>query len=146
MERLTPNQKSVLARLVRMSGRTGRWVSASACGQRCALEHIARKGYADERIEYGPRGGEHRFYLPTPDGIAAVKRAVAAVERKMPADAIDTQLIEARKHGRIVRVICGGSEYRGVPGEVERDGESGRVYLRMGLRLIPLMGITEVIT
>lgn len=96
--RLTPHQKEVLGRLERLSrparpagypwresddvvrlrwmeeyvkvhGRPERkWVSGRDVGAPAGCEHLVEKGFAERRVEYGPRGGEHLFYRPTGRG------------------------------------------------------------------------------
>jgi hypothetical protein len=68
--KLTKHQAEVFSRL-RGRSRSGwsgdrqvRWVAAEAIGSRTALKHLVRKGWAEEKVEYGPRGGERLSYRP----------------------------------------------------------------------------------
>lgn len=147
--RLTPNQRDVLVRLCRWAGEPpGRWTLDRDLGQRSALEHLWSKGYADRERRYGPRGGEHLYYRPTEEGWAVFVRQrdrLHLAERKMTTGEIDSRLIDARDNGKIVRVYVGENmaEFRGIPGEVERD-EAGALRLRFGARRLLLSAIREV--
>lgn len=64
--KLTPHQREVHQRLFRRSARGAvgvySWVPVEEIGSRTALKHLVRKGWAEERVEYGPRGGERLSY------------------------------------------------------------------------------------
>jgi hypothetical protein len=65
--RLTPHQRDVLRDLERVSERLdvrGSWVGLDVIGSRAGLDHLVDKGYAERRMTYGPRGGEHPEYRP----------------------------------------------------------------------------------
>lgn len=64
--RLTRHQREVLARLRRQSGESRRAVNERNVGSLTTLQTLERKGVLVlDRIEYGPRGGETRYYRPT---------------------------------------------------------------------------------
>jgi hypothetical protein len=68
-KRLTPHQKEVFDRLSRLSRDGTRPVAESNIGSKSALGHLRAKGYIHVAYtEHGPRGGEYRFWLPTPTG------------------------------------------------------------------------------
>lgn len=159
MTKLTKHQRETLLRLARLS-RTqaiegvrpdgfARWILDKDCGGPAALEHLYDKGYVERQTRRGPRGGYHYYYRPNDAGVAVRERHVAKTRVAQAANEIDTRLIEARKTGSIVRVFCGPvTEYRGVPGEVERvddwDKGTSTVVLNIGARKIPLAAITKV--
>lgn len=92
----TSHQAEVLARLVSRStgGRapmrhqgTGTllvgelaWVKQTSIGSEMGLWHLWCKGYAEQDVRMGPRGGEHAYYRPTMAGVAYVadQRLLAA--------------------------------------------------------------------
>lgn len=154
--RLTPNQKDRIWLLGRKSAtifgaeRPGKWVSAKECGGPSALEHLYHKGYADRHIVIGPRGGEILTYRLNDLGWAEYdkisKKKQGETVRRLLTGEIDTRIINARKEGRVVRIIADGKEYRGVPGEVGRTEDWERtLVLNIGQRQIPLFSITDVI-
>lgn len=61
---LTPHQREVLTRLTKLSGDLFVWIALERIGSRTACEHLVRKGFAESRVERGPRGGKHAFYRP----------------------------------------------------------------------------------
>jgi hypothetical protein len=64
-KRLTRHKREVHDRLVRLSRDGTRPVAEQTIGSRGALGTLEWKGYARvERTEYGPRGGEYRYWLP----------------------------------------------------------------------------------
>ena len=85
MKPLTPHQKWALCRLARMTrasmssqsfverAQEG-FVLGKDVGAPAAMEHLARKGYVERKIEIGPRGGEHKLYRPSLAGWAAEQR------------------------------------------------------------------------
>lgn len=62
--RLTPHQREVLGDLRRRSGSKHRWVDVRDIGSRTACEHLVAKGYAERKVDHGPRGGELLSYRP----------------------------------------------------------------------------------
>lgn len=68
--RLTPAQRETLARLARQSQRgSGEWwvrVSPDGLGSRTTIRTLARKGYVETWVDYGPRGGEILYARPVP--------------------------------------------------------------------------------
>lgn len=72
--RLTPHQRDTLADLIRHSGTQRRPVPEGNVGSVGALEHLEDKGYARiDHIEYGPRGGRLRYWIPTAEGRMAAQ-------------------------------------------------------------------------
>lgn len=61
---LTPHQREVCQRLARLSGPQRRWVELQFIGSFGACTKLVTKGWAEHRIESGPRGGEvHSFRI-----------------------------------------------------------------------------------
>lgn len=151
--RLTPNQHDRLLRLARPMHRD-RWILGRECGGEAALDHLTAKGYAERKLEYGPRGGHLYHYRLTDAGWAVYDRHAAktaeakAAAREQETSTIDGLLIEARKTGGIARVFVGSMEFRGYVGEVERvedwDAGTSTVVVPIGHHKIPLTTITKV--
>jgi hypothetical protein len=73
MSRVTPHQRDTLRRVARMAASRresldGGWVHVKDSGAPAACEHLYRKGYLARRVQFGVRGGEHRYYTPTKEG------------------------------------------------------------------------------
>jgi len=122
--RLTPHQKQTLLRLGRMSviyrladgsraideKQVGlsdepkllptKWVLAKDCGQPVALQRLVLKGYAESRIEEGPRGGLHESFRPTALGWEVYDKDAAS---RCPKCGSDYTVFYAGKH----RCPCG---------------------------------------
>lgn len=80
MSRVTTHQRWALGQLARkVRAQTANdhegWVLGKDVGAPAAMEHLARKGYVERKIETGPRGGEHKLYRPSLNGWALVNRA-----------------------------------------------------------------------
>lgn len=155
LERLTPHQATTLRALAKKAtvlanGRPGRWILDKDCGGPAALEHLFRKGYVMRDLRTGPRGGEHAYYRPNEAGYAAFDKMTDATYdavREMPTAEIDRILIDARDHGKIVRVYVGPKQHevRGIPGQAVRDPGDGRLRIPIGMRRVALHAITKVV-
>ena len=71
--RLTQHQQRILNVLTRRSTIADRWVYGKDIGALMALKHLTEKGYAEEAVNFGPRGGEHLYYRPTAQGRAKAR-------------------------------------------------------------------------
>lgn len=144
--RLTKHQEWVLSRLRLLSGADERWVHERDCGSKRGLEHLLRKGYADCKVERGPRGGEHRYYRP---GTGKSARAATRAEiEKVDRNEIDKTLMVARDRGTVVLVYANGTYYRGVPGNIVTEDDwntvETKVYMLIGQRKVPFHEIERV--
>lgn len=137
--RLTPHQKSTLARLNTLAqhARDG-WVLAKDSGAPAALEHLMAKGYAARKEEVGPRGGRILYYRP--GSYVETPRVYA-----MTTGEIDSKICFARITGKIARVFCGVQEFRGYIGQgVHRHPLTDAVQIEIGQRRLALNAITRV--
>lgn len=84
---LSSHQREVLTRLARLSGgpeaaHPFKWVALENIGSRTACEHLVRKGYAESRVERGPRGGKRAFYRPATESPVVRSRFASLDERR----------------------------------------------------------------
>lgn len=79
---LTSHQREVFTRLTMLSGDAFRWVALVNIGSRTACEHLVRKGYAESRVERGPRGGKRAFYRPATESPVVRSRFASLDERR----------------------------------------------------------------
>lgn len=66
--KLTPHQREVYDRLVRISRRPSRdeyvWVDWRYLGSKGGLAKLVAKGWVEVEVHYGPQGGSHPSYRP----------------------------------------------------------------------------------